>query len=331
MRRSFLSCVSLLLASCTLTAAPDAPAGDGPATIASSVVATRSHDGTVRVTPAGALTSDTQFQAGSIAKWVCSVAVLRLVDRNKLALSDRIVDLLPGFEGPRDVRVRDLLANRAGLSDGLTAALEADGPAAVIALDLDAASAANRFAAGPAAAPRDTRFSYDLVNWILVQAILEREAGEPLDRLMQTELLGKSAADLSATRFSSGMPALADAPAIEGNVTIPAWLGCAGGMVTTPADLVRLMDWVATAALGPESRATLVRNTSPEEQYALGGRVRTRAGSPSLFWLSGSNGAFKSRAAYDPVSRRGFAAMTASDDYGPLEAAMEDWADTLQD
>ncbi|WP_265564416.1 serine hydrolase domain-containing protein [Sphingomicrobium arenosum] len=271
------------------------------------------------------LTADSQFQAGSIAKWTCSLAAMRLAEAGMLSLDDTVATLLPGYGGEAgEVTLGELLANRAGLADGLTAALEAEGNDDLLALDLTALNAANRFAAG-APVPAERRgYSYDLVNWILVQAVIEQASGAPLAEAMDRLVIAPAA--LPATRFDSGTPILADAPEVVGEVMpIPGWLGCAGGMVTTPADLVQLMRFAATDALGEEALATFTTPTTPEENYALGGRVRKDEEGAPIFWLSGSNGAFKSRAAYRLGTGDAFAAMNAVDDADGLEEAMEDW------
>ena len=297
-----------------------------------SSAAARHADGAIEAHAAPGLSPATQFQAGSIAKWACSVAVLRFVDRERFSLDERVVDVLPDFAGPRDVRVRDLLANRSGLADGLMPAIRAEGPDAILARDFSALEAANAFASGAPAAVRDTVFSYDLVNWILVQAILEHQSGEPIARVMDDELLGPHEADLPDSLFATGVPPLDDAPDIAGDVMpTPSWLACAGGLVTTPTDLVKLMDWVAYSSLSADSLAALTAVTTQDEGYALGGRVRRDEDTGALyFWLSGSNGPFKSRAGYRLDTREGFAAMNAANDWERLVAAKEEWFETMR-
>ena len=292
--------------------------------------ARRSGDGTIVAEAAPGLSPATQFQAGSVSKWACSVAILRFVDRERFSLHDRVVDVLPEFEGPENVRVRDLLANRSGLTDGLMPALRRDGPAAILSRDYRAIDAANAFAGAEPANVRDASYSYDLVNWILVQAILEHQSGEPIATVMDQELLGPHEADLPDSFYASGVPELDDAPEVAGDVMpLPAWLACAGGLVTTPTDLVRMMDWVANSSLSLDSLDALTSLTTPEEGYALGGHVRVEEGS-TYFWLSGSNGAFKTSAAYRLDTREGFAAMTASGDTGRLATAKDDWFEVVR-
>ena len=290
-------------------------------------VATRDRDGTIGAAASPGLSPATQFQAGSISKWACTVAVLRLVDRDRMTLDDTVGALLPTFEGPPDIRLRDLLANRSGLADGLGPAMQAEGQDAILARDEDAMTAANAYAAGPAVAAPGRAYSYDLVNWILVQAILEAQSGEPIATVMDLELFGPDEANLPDTFIATGAPPLDHAPHIDGPTgALPRWAGCAGGMVTTPTDLVRLMDWTATGAISDDSLAALTTVTTPEEGYALGGSIRRDQDMHTTwFWLSGSNGAFKSLAAYRLDTREGFAAMDAVNDVGRLEEARDLW------
>lgn len=316
---------ALTLALASLFVAAPAAAQD---VVSDSVVATRSDDGTIRAVAAPNLTPATQYYAGSIAKWACSVTALRLEKQGVLSLDESVAELLPSYRGAgrRSITLRHLLSNRAGLVDGLMPAIR-DDIAAVLALDIDAAAAANRFASGDPVAAPGTAWSYDLVNWILVQAILEHRADAPIAAILDRQLFGPEAADLPATLIATRSLILDDAPTVSGEVLpAPGWLACAGGMVTTPVDLVRLLEWVYGEALDEDQVEQLFAVTTPEEGYTLGGRVWLDE-DHQLVWLSGSDGAFKSRAAYDTKSGRAFAAMTASDDYDRLEKARTAWVE----
>lgn len=67
----------------------------------------------------GAPTEHTPFAIGSLSKAFGAASVAALVDRNRLAWDDRVIQHLPWFElhdpsVTREVRVRDLLAHRVG-------------------------------------------------------------------------------------------------------------------------------------------------------------------------------------------------------------------------
>ncbi|MCM8557601.1 serine hydrolase domain-containing protein [Sphingomicrobium sediminis] len=301
-------------------------------TIDNSVTAIRTEYGDVLAAADPGLTPATQFQAGSISKWACSVAILRMVDSDRFTLDSTIGDVLPGYEGKgaATIRVRDLLANRSGLADGLMPALREQGPEALLMMDIGALEAANMFAAGDPAAPRDSDYSYDLVNWIMVQAILEHQSSQPIADYLADDLFGQQAANLADTFIASGIPDLNDAPAVEGDVMpVPGWLQCAGGMVTTPVDLIGFMYWVEQDALSVDGVEALMEPTTWNEDgtaYTLGGSILIDAETDQrVFWLSGSNGAFKSRAAYNLWTGEAFAAMNAVDDAGALSRAVETW------
>ena len=69
----------------------------------------------------GAATPDSMFLLGSITKPFTAVAVMILVDRGEVKLSDRVVKYLPEFsEGTRkDITIEQLLTHTSGLPDQL--------------------------------------------------------------------------------------------------------------------------------------------------------------------------------------------------------------------
>ena len=291
-----------------------------------SSMALRERDGTLRAAAAPGLSPATQFQAGSIAKWVCTVAVMREVDAGRLSLDDRLGTLLPAFGGPQNVRLVDLLANRAGLNDGLSAAMREEGRDAILARNESAIEAANAYgSAKPISAPGKA-YSYDLVNWMLVQAILERD-GKPLGESLAETLFGPEAANLPDTYILTGEQRLDHASPIVGQTgPLPRWASCAGGLVTTPSDLIRFIHWAVSEGLSAPSLAAMKRVRTYEENYALGGQIyEESATGEKLFWLSGSNGAFKSRAVYRPSTGEGIAAMNSVGDFDRLEVAIDAW------
>ena len=265
-------------------------------------------------------------QAGSISKYACTLAAFELARRGALSLDAPISAYLPELEGPAaEVSVRLLAQSRAGLPDTVREAFS-DDPQAVLALDLTGAEAARQFAPADGGAAGE-RFEYHLVNWVLAQAVLEAAGGAPIDQLLET-LVFTPAGMGSATVFDGDMPDGAALPA-DPYMPVPGFLACAGGLLATPSDLIALARRPFTpGGFDDEMRDALMTVTSLQEHYAIGGRVRTAAlGSDerALVWLTGSNGAYKSVAVYDPVSDRGFAAMNAADDYDALFAARDAW------
>ncbi len=156
--------------------------------------------------------------------------------------------------------------------------------------------------------------------------MLEEVSGLPIAQLLEQTVLrpagmGSSIIFLGRIATGAAVPA-AEAP------SLPVFLTCAGGLATTPADLVALARFPHMGGLSTASLAELTTVHTPEEDYTLGGRfVRTANGSTEqlLSWQSGSNGAYKSLVTYDSSNDTGFAAMTASGDSAEIEAARAEW------
>ena len=84
-----------------------------------------------------------------------------------------------------------------------------------------------------------------------------------------------------------------------------------------PSDLIRLQQFVHGGGLSPSSLAAIQTIATPDEDYALDGRL--------LDWKTGSNGPYKSLSIYEPERKIGFAAMTAQNDWAAIEQARDEW------
>jgi hypothetical protein len=114
---------------------------------------------------------------------------------------------------------------------------------------------------------------------------------------------------------------------------VPDFLSCAGGIAARPAELIDLLRLpYGPHGFAPATLAAMERIASAQSHYALGGRVHVveRDGQTGpLWWLSGSNGAWKSRASYHPATDSGFAVMSAAGDAALLERRQAAWRDTV--
>lgn len=258
---------------------------------------------------------DTRYQLGSLAKWITSVVVMDLVDEGVLDLDAPLTTYLPDLcpEMGRAVTLRHLLANRSGVPNALIAAYQAD--PSVLDTPLTTDAAVRRFASGDLRFMPGTDFDYSHANWILVQAIVERAMGAPLDAVVRERIvrpLGLS--DTGA--FWDGGPDPAVAPGYEtlaptpvrADLPAPRYLMAAGGLYSTAPDLLALVDALYDERLLlAASQAYLSTITTPERDlseggrvggYACGGRVRAMQlgdNVRTVLWLTGSNGPWKAR------------------------------------
>ncbi len=265
------------------------------------------------------------YEAGSIGKFACTLAVLRLVDRGVLTLDAPLNELLPDAPGTpiADVTLRQVLQSRSGIADGLLPAFGAN-PRAVMQTR-DAAQAVQLYASGELTGEPGTMWSYDLVNWVTVQAVLEQATGRDIAETLNDLVLRP--AGMGQSRIFVGTIGADAQPAASSAPPLPQFLTCAGGLATTPTDLIALARFAHMGGLSAGSLAALTQVSTPEEDYTLGGRFIARAPDDArlISWQTGSNGAYKSLVTYDPVADVAFAATTASGDSSEIQAIRDQW------
>lgn len=276
----------------------------------------------------GSVAENSQFQVGSISKFVCSLAAMDMEKDGLLSLDDSVKALLPAYIGPGGdkITLAHLLQNRSGLEDDIMDAFRADQRLAVASIP--SLEASNRYAASALKSPPGQEFDYIISNWILVQAILERVEGSSLETVLKNRVFGP--ADMVQTRVFSGLlQGGSVAPPASPATPVPDFLSCAGGIASTAGDLVKLVRHpFHTAGLSEEALDRFTAISTPQENYALGGRYQImNVGdvAHNLSWQSGSNGAYKSIAVYDPVLDIGYAVLTADDARNAIEAKRDLW------
>jgi D-alanyl-D-alanine carboxypeptidase len=257
----------------------------------------------------------TRFQIGSISKWISSVAVLRLVDQGRLQLDVPIGTYLPELPAHTAgaVTLRHLLSNTSGIPNGVMIAAKKD--PAVAALPLSHLAASVRFGSDAPSFPAGSKWEYSLTNWTIVAAIVERATGMEFAAALDHLVLGPAGLRATAvprTPFSA-MPgaALAYRNKQPRELALPphvVFVAASGTVYSTAEDLATLAGAVyETPLLSPAARAELMRIAVPEQEYALGGRVRrlTLGGQPrTVAWETGATAGFKSILAYVPGEKK---------------------------
>ena len=279
----------------------------------------------VSASVSGEDTKGALYESGSIGKFACTIAAMRLVDRDALMLDDTLGSLLEDVAATpiATVTLRQVLASRSGIADGLLPAFQSS-PSDVMGTP-DANAAVRKFALGALAAEPGSEWSYDLVNWIVVQAVIEEVTGRPIadvlaDLVLNPAGMGQSRIFVGEIGEGAQKP---EAPVRP----LPGFLTCAGGLATTPTDLIALARFPHKGGLSASSLRALTTIYTPDEGYTLGGRyIMAGQGTKRLVsWHTGSNGAYKSLVTYDPLTDSGFAAMTASNDSQMIQDARTEW------
>ena len=196
----------------------------GRVTAASIIVARRGvivlHRGTGKLRPdksGAAAGPDTVYILASITKPVTAAALMLLVERGDVSLSDPVRKYLPEFKGPdrEKVRVQDLLSHTSGLPDMLPENIELRKANAPL----------KEFVKGAMTTPLlfepQTSFTYQSMGILLAAEIVERVTNMPLPKFEEEEFfrpLGMTKSSLGiGTRRLEETAMCQGAPSFESN------------------------------------------------------------------------------------------------------------------
>ncbi|MBB6254914.1 serine hydrolase domain-containing protein [Nitrospirillum iridis] len=223
--------------------------------------------------------ADTPYAIASISKWLTTVTVLKLVERGLLDLDAPLTRFLPDYRADTGAKLtlRRLLCNASGLPNLFSAAGKED--PTLLTTDLTTGQALTRFCQGDLMFEPGDKFDYNMVNWIVVVAVVERVTGLPFQaavRSITLDPLGMKATAATDKALETVAPSYrtVEPPDRWRNDRRP-YLAAAGGYASTAPDLMRGAHLVFdTGFLTPESRRQLTHVEMPTADYALGGRVR---------------------------------------------------------
>ncbi len=276
------------------------------------------------------VTAETIFAVGSVTKqFTCAVA-LQLAQERKLSFDDPVAKYAPALTRARDITVRDIGGMVSGYRDYypldfVDRPMAAPRPSAAIVAD---------FAARPLDFEPRSRYSYSNTGYLLLGQIAEQAGGEPLAAALERRIFRPLG--LAHTRYepARGGPGMAEGYTPlglgEAEPAVPegeGWIGAAGGIWSTPTDLLTwdlaLMDGTV---LAPASWALM---TSPRpltdgrtSAYGCGQSIRDR-GPVLVLQHGGAVSGFGARNALIPSSRSAVAVMANADWAGGVLDAIE--------
>jgi CubicO group peptidase (beta-lactamase class C family) len=160
---------------------------------------TTAYYGVADVTTGVPVTAETRFSAGSLTKAMVATVIARLADAGRLSLEDRVADHAPELRDSswaQRASVRDLLANRSGLS--MRSALEFGFDTYT---DMDDGALARLAAEAGVGAPPMDFWSYTNMGWCLLGRVIETTTGTPWEAAMRRYLFDPTA--MSATTFAN--------------------------------------------------------------------------------------------------------------------------------
>jgi len=154
----------------------------------------------------GAVDAHTQFAIASNTKAFTAAALSMLADEGKLKLDDRVVDHLPSFRMSDpyvtgEMRIRDLLAHRSGLSLGAGDLLY--WPATTYSTDEVVA----RLAKVPLKGGFRDRYAYDNILYAVAQQVIEQVSGQSYADFLRKRIfepVGMTGARFNADHLQPG-------------------------------------------------------------------------------------------------------------------------------
>ncbi|WP_462116299.1 serine hydrolase [Lysobacter xanthus] len=198
----------------------------------------------------GEVTAHTQFAIASNTKAFTSMAISMLADEGKLSLDDRVVDHLPWFRMAdpyitREMRIRDLLAHRSGLSLGAGDLLYWPGST------YTGREVAERLKNVPVNGGFRGQYAYDNILFGVAQQVIEQVSGQTFERFVQSRILdplGMTETRYNADHLKPGDEVAVGHAAYDFKDVRPldrptTWsnVAGAGGMYSTVHDLARWM------------------------------------------------------------------------------------------
>jgi D-alanyl-D-alanine carboxypeptidase len=186
----------------------------------------------------------TRYRIGSVSKLFTAVLTMQLVEGASITLDSKLAEFYADLPNALDITYRDLLQHRSGLANySDTPGFEAFRLAPRTHADLLELIAA----AGARFKPRE-RVEYSNSNYLLLGYVLEKVYEKPYDEIVRRQIIDK----IGLPRTYYAGQGIADLESISYVFAPQGWVaqpdtdptihGGAGGMVSSAADLVRLID-----------------------------------------------------------------------------------------
>jgi D-alanyl-D-alanine carboxypeptidase len=214
--------------------------------------------------------ADSKYRIGSISKTFTSVLVLKAVEEGKLKLNQTIGEYFPGIKNSDKITIENLLYHRSGIHNFT------DDKEYLTwnTLPVTEKEMIDIIAGGGSDFEPDSKSQYSNSNYVLLTFILEKTFRKPYAELLKkyiaqplgltnTKLGGKI--NTSENECNSYKYMDTWKPETETDISIP--LG-AGGIVSTPVDLVKFSDALFGGKLLKTETLELMK--TPNGQYGMG-------------------------------------------------------------
>jgi serine beta-lactamase-like protein LACTB, mitochondrial len=231
------------------------------------------------------VTPRTQFRLGSVSKTLTAAAVALLYERGRIDLDAPVQTYVPAY--PRKqwtVTTRQLMGDVAGVHR--IRGDNNDNPPGGQCANLGEALAT--FADEPLLFEPGTRFRFSTYGWILLSAVVEAAAGEPLPMFMRREILDPLRMESTVLDDDADVPDVTSSYIPRANMRTRlgvrksrphnSCLAGAGAFYSTPSDLVRFGSAMLKPGLLKEDTLALLQTplrleSGASTDFGLGWRV----------------------------------------------------------
>lgn len=266
----------------------------------------------------GPVNGRTQFRVGSLSKSFTAVAVLRLVEAERVDLDRPVRAYLPGFTtadpGSSDrITVRELLNQTSGLADPGYPGITSDEPH-------DLADRVRQLRDAHLVSPPGREFHYFDPNYQLLARLVEVVRGQPFQQALRELVLDPLGMN-DTVAPPSAQEAISQAPRLAGGHILlfdhplrwgeqDGLLAGSGGIITTAADMARWLSWQNTdrpALLTPADLA--LSHTPPlgvSGGYAMGWQQLSPPDGPVRLEHTGVLSTFSAAQTLLPATGYGF-------------------------
>jgi N-acyl-D-amino-acid deacylase len=257
------------------------------------------------------------FRIASLSKAITATAILRLVERGRLKLDDKVFDALEdlkpsdGFADPRlgVITIRQLLQHSGGWDRDASFDPMFEGGRISKALGLpgppDADDVARYMTGMPLQFAPGTRYAYSNFGYLLLGRVIEKLSGQSYGSYVRANVLkpaGAGCMRLGRTALYDRAPGEVRYYSSEGRDPNGDWsieaMDSHGGWLASAVDLLRFVDSIEGAGklprlLTPESVAAMTARPAPplwagsDHWYGMGWEVRAAPGGFN-WWHTGS-------------------------------------------
>ena len=269
------------------------------------------------------VTAETPFIIGSVTKSITALAIMQLVEANKVELDAPVQRYLPWFrvadeQASAEITVRHLLNHTSGISTKTGRSYQGDGDTSAAALE----QAVRKLKSVGLTAPVGSKHQYSTINYSVLGLIVQTVAGQSYERYVQTKVFEPLQMRNSYTSEAAAQPrGLATGHNYwfgrprAANLAYNRGLVPAGYLISSAEDMTHYVvsqlnggSYDGTSVLSPDGVAELhqpaVQTPKADTSYGMGWFVGPRNDIPAVHH-QGETFNFHANVVLIPESRKG--------------------------